>query len=205
MSQRVVDNHDSLCVLPIVRVLAPVFFYRFAQVDVRVGQQVRVVVEPVEQFGLFLRVLVRSFRGEKSLHLCVFGSGSPFLAKQLVDEAGRLFVGWVVGVDESAFLGAVVLLGIVPEQETDVFVVCLVVVIMVADGIEREIVARLFLIFRDECPPYVQAGYHVLEISRHTHTDLDDIFLFERVRQVGLFHHFMYLIGNTGIIKVGRT
>lgn len=92
-----------------------------------------------------------------------------------------------------------------PEEETDVLEVGFIVVIMVADSIERDIVACKFLILCDKRPPDIQAGDNIFEVSSHTHTNLYRIFLFEGVYQVGMLQYFVYLVGDTCIIKVGRT
>ena len=161
-------------------------------------------MEPVQQRNILLRCLVGCFRSEEQLHLRIFGSGSPFLAEKLIDETGCLFGCRVVRVDERALFRSVILLEIMPEKEADIFEVGFIVVIMVADGIERDIVARQFLIPCDECPPDIQAGDNILEVSSHTHTNLYRIFLFKGVYQVGMFQYFVYLVGDTCIIKVDR-
>ena len=75
---------------------------------------------------------------------------------------------------------------------------------MVADGIERNVVAGQFLIFSDECTPDIQSRDNILEVSSHTHTNLQGILFFKRVYQIGMFQNIMYLVSHTCIIKVDR-
>ena len=72
------------------------------------------VVEPEEQWLIFLLIVITCLLVENHLHAGVIGCCCPFVAKHVIDEQGGRFVRWVVRADECPFLETVILLGKMP-------------------------------------------------------------------------------------------
>ena len=64
----------------------PITFGRFRQFFVGIRQQIRIVVEPIQQVVVFIRLVVAGFITEQLLHADIFRSNSPFVAEDFINH-----------------------------------------------------------------------------------------------------------------------
>ena len=203
IGQFLVRVHDHLVQLLLGTIVLPPKRLRvFGQLHVRVGEEVRVVVEPEKQRLVVFLIAVASLLLEESLHPRIVGRRGPLIAKHVIDQQRGRLVRGIVRADERAFFQPMIELGEMPKEETDILVVHLVVVVVIVSRIERQVFAKQLLMFRDERPPDAESGDDVFEISGHAEADLLGVVGLERVDQLGAYHHLVDAVGQAGIVSV---
>ena len=144
-------------------------------------------MEPIQQVVVIVRIVITCFIAEQFLHTCIFGSNSPFVAEDFIDHVGRCLIGRIVRINECPFSPSVILLGKVPQQETDIFQVGFILVVMVACRKERQIMPITFFESADESSPDISLRDDILEVSGHTDRDLLGFVSFKRIDQLGSY------------------
>ena len=133
----------------------PITFGRFRQFFVGIRQQIRIVVEPIQQVVVFIRLVVAGFIAEQLLHTDIFGSNSPFVAEDFINHVGCCLIGWIIRINECPFSPSMILLSKVPQQKTNIFQVGFIFVVMVARRKERQIASITFFESADESSPNI--------------------------------------------------